>query len=420
MKPRSPWLSRPGPTCAVLGLALVVTRLLLLLGLDQWVHGVEFTGDVANHWSMVRDPFRLLVGHTTPYGQYPLLEALIARPLHAMTSASPFVVMRVTYLVYEALAAALLCYVVRKHAAEAPRGKLYLVLLLGPMGWLTSTVMAQDETIAGLALTLVVWLIASGRYRAAIVTGSLAVAAVKVFFILPLAAMVGFLPSPKPVQRVGLALAPVGGVYLVVVGAALARGEPLPFAGFIPRPDYGVNLWALAMVKGGWSPVSAAWVSGLSVLVAAGVVLVAARRAGPKSSDWTWWAGVCSALFLWTWGLFYHVNPEYYVLPVLGLLLLPLSPGRLVWIGFLSVCPWMVNLTFGLQRMVGSSGGLGERGLVSGWLSEPVLQGMHTLSALANSIVTILAALMATRLVKRYGQGKIEVGTVEMVRPRRS
>ncbi len=400
--------------CIAVGVGLVCTRVLLLVVLARWTGGVEFTGDVATHWSLVSNPAQLVVGHTERFGQYPpllpFLEAAIAAP--ASWFLPRFHALRVTYILYEGLASFFLCLAFRALGARgiSRLAVLGLLLALWPMGWMTSTVMAQDESIATCWLMLVYWLLATGRARAALLACSLGVVAAKVLLVLPLLALLGLLPGLRVRERLLLGLGPATAVHGAVVLASMARGAPLPMAGFIPRPDFGVNFWSLVMFRGGLPPTLAATVSALFAGTMLGYLLrLASRvpgtsRVGPgKDRGVRWQAGVTAASFLWSFALFYHVNPEYYLLPFYCLALAGWDLVPRSGIALASVTPWLVNLVFGATHLAGS-------GRVAHWpdvarsaLSAVATAGgvLHPASVLINSVVTLWLAVAATRRLSR-------------------
>jgi hypothetical protein len=270
--------------------AMLLTRLGLLAVLGRLVHGQEFTEDVHMLIGMARAPFEILMGDTLRYGQHPpllpLLEALVVIPLERFLS--DFYAIRLAFIVYETLAAwffwrALVILVPEigmRHRIEAA----FVIL---PMGWMTSTIMAQDEVIAASLLTGVFWLITDRHFAWALFLCGLSVVAGKIFLIVPLVALI---------------LQPPRAYYCYDAAGVRETSRPYEME---QHP---------AMVRS--------------------------------------YAALCASMLLWVFVLFYHVNPEYYVLVMPVVLLSSLRRKDLLPVVLLLTIPWAVNFFFGVRNAV--------------------------------------------------------------------
>jgi hypothetical protein len=342
---------------------VALSRLALLAVLARLVHGQEFTDDVQMLMGMARAPFELLAGITTHNGQHPpllgVLEAIVAWPLQRVLP--DFYAARLTFIAWETLTAAFFWAALSATVPEARvRRRLEAAFLLLPMGWMTSVVMSQDEVIAACFIAAVLWLAATHRSTAALVVCGVGVVAAKIFLAVPLLALVVALPEGRLWKRAAAGFAPVVAVYAWVSIAARIRGDAAPLADFAPEAAFGVNVWVWLSERYHITAEGARRWSGLMGLVG-GLAPVALLRLRGEPADPRRLAALFSAMLLWVFALFYHVNPEYYVMGSPAVLLAFSGWLELAPVALLLSVPWAVNFFFGVRNAMaaGSSGGKG-------------------------------------------------------------
>ncbi len=340
----------PQPADLREGLGLVglmaASRVTLLLLLGWLVKGKEFTDDVFMHMARVRAPFQMFTGVRTSH-QPPLLgvfEAPLAYPLQMFVS--DFYAIRITYLAYETLAAWFFWLALRAllpQARERRRAAAAFVLL--PIGWMTSVVMAQDEVVATAFLAAVLWLLATRRLWAALAVCSLAVLSAKIFMMIPLVALVLLLPVGNLVTRGLAAFVPIGLVYAWTLFALARQHQGAPLADFTPNADFGVNGWVLLPAI---PPATARTISS-ALAVVGGMVPLALAWLRPKTFDVRAAATLFGAMFFWVLFLFYHVNPDYYLIVYPALLLVLRSRTELALAAAMATAPYAVNFFYGVD-----------------------------------------------------------------------
>lgn len=371
--------------------AVLVTRLLLLLVVGALTHGREFTDDAPMLMGLARHPFEILSGITANYGQHPpflgVLEAIVALPARAVLP--DFYALRVAFAIWESIGAGFAWLALRALIPDVRvRRWAGVALVVLPIGWMTSVVMVQDEVIAATWVAAVVWLLATKRASAALVVAGAGVVAGKIFLGVPLLVLVLLLRVGSLVRRAALAFGPIVVVYGWVVTAALARGNDVPLLGFDPDAKFGVNLWVLLGVDAKTSR----RISEVLVLAAVlGVIGVFARSGLERTPRAV--TAVVAATLLWTYVAFYHVNPEYYVLLLVPVLVL--ARRRIEWVGvaLLFSIPWAVNVFYGIDNPTSHTG---EKARISKLITPYLAGGPHLwflVSVWACIVVTLGAAL---------------------------
>ncbi|MGQ0617945.1 MAG: hypothetical protein ACT4PW_13305 [Acidimicrobiia bacterium] len=377
------------------------SRLMLLAAVVAFTNSEEFTEDAPMLAGLALHPFDVLAGHTATYGQHPpflgLLVAVVFVPVRALTS--DFVALRLSFIVWEAVAAGLAVAAVDAVFDDPGRRRwARLGLLVLPMGWVTSTVMAQDEVIAAAFVAAALWLVAIERPRAALVVAGAGVLAGKIFLLVVVAVLVTGLRCATARRRAALALAPVVVLYGGCVAAAAARDQPLPLVSFDPDPFFGVNAWVEALARDLVSLSTARASSELLVAAVIGWLVWAARRRSrspePAAAQL---AAVMAAGLTWSWLLFFHVNPEYYVLLMVPALAVASGRRQRTVVVALATVPWAVNLFYAADHRVDQEG---AKARISDFVARAVPGDPHWwyLASLAACVaVTAWAAAVFTR-----------------------
>ncbi len=304
--------------------AVVVSRLLLLLVLDRVLGGREFADDAMMLLGMADAPLELLRGQTGRYGQHPPLLSLAlaaaTQPLRGMFT--DFVALRAGLVLYEALLVGFTALALQDLLPNTTHRRWTLLAVVAlPSGWMTSVVLAQDETFAAALAAATFWLAVRGRGWAALILAGVGVVAGKLFLGVSLMALVVVLPQGTLFSRACVGAAPVALVYGWVTLAAWLQGAPPPLVGFHPGAEFGINAWYWFAQSGVASVALRRW-SGLLVLVVVGVqvvwILRTLRRADVAAhvDRAALLAMLTVALFVWVFSLFYHITCVYYLLPV--------------------------------------------------------------------------------------------------------
>lgn len=329
------------------GLLLLALRLLMLVALWLLTGGHELSNDTSMHMGMVRHPLSVLLGTYPEYQQnpplLPFLETTIGYPLQLYLP--DFVSLRVVMIVYEALLGALFCQLlIVLRLGDRQRHLCLIGYLLLPMGWMTSVVMAQDEVIAATAFLLPLLLLATGRERGAILACGIGVIAGKLFIGLELLTLIALSSRRRLARNIAIGFAPIFIVYGLMTLHRLQHGLPLPLLGFRPDPIYGTTFWMLLRNHAGVSLRAVGPYSGLlalgASLVPAAVVLGRRGRGTVRPVDALTIALAANTSLLLFFSLFYHVNPEYFIM-TLPLLLATARDGIDAAGGVLvSIIPW--------------------------------------------------------------------------------
>lgn len=352
---------------AIFALSFALTRLALLAILAFAVKGQEFTNDVELHMALVREPFNQLLGlpysAPVPGAQAPLLglvEGIFAYPLQLFLS--DFYALRLTYIIYETLAALFFCLTLRTLFPQS-RARIWALLgfALMPMGWMTSVVMAQDEVISEFFLALVLWLFATERRKAAVFVCGLGVAAAKIFLVLPLLALILVLPQQGIMQRILIGFMPIAVIYGIGTVATLLRGSDIPLASFTPENEFSISIWNILVPQFNISLEVAKRSSSLLAFASAMLALFTFkwRRIIP---DPIATSALIAAMLLFAFLIFYHVNPEYYIIIVPALLIPFRAKIEVIVLSILLAIPWATNFFQGVNSAVQSQVAGGETG----------------------------------------------------------
>ena len=329
---------------------LVCSRLALLSFLLLMTHGHELGNDVSMHMAMVRSPFAVLLYKVPAYEQHPpflpFLESAIAFPLQ--TVFSDFVSIRVLMITYE-LGLGFIFYrlMTRLSLSSSRKGFCLCAFLLLPTGWMTTTVMGQDDSIGACGFLLPLLLYISSRKRLALLLAGVGVVAAKLFFILELICLVPLTTLSSSRQRAGnilesaaIGFAPIFLVYGAISIERLTHTQPLPLLGFRPDPYFGTNFWMVLQRDAGFNLHRMGTISGIVALAAAltpCLILYHRSERELSARDVLTCAAACLLLFF---SLFYHVEPEYFTIVMPVLILTAESSGDAVWLTLVAIVVW--------------------------------------------------------------------------------
>lgn len=308
---------------------LAGSRLALLIALRLITHGHELANDVSMHMDMVRSPLSVILYTIPAYEQHPpflpFLEAVIAYPLQRFTS--DFLAIRCLMISYE-IALGYIFYRLLQilSFSKLKRASCIVAFICLPTGWMTTTVMGQDDSIAACAFLLPLLFYVKDRKRIALLLAGIGVIAAKLFVILELINLIPLTRFQKKPRKLGqiikpalIGFSPIIAVYGIIAISRLKHAQPLPLLGFRPDPYFGTNFWMVLQRQAGINLHKVSALSGFIALLAATIpsVLLTLRRGGKVSHRDIILCTGCGTLLFFS--LFYHVEPEYFtiVMPVL-------------------------------------------------------------------------------------------------------
>lgn len=398
---------------------LVASRLLLLGLLMALTAGADpSAADTALHVEQAREPFRYLLGHASRGNMPPLLGSLLSVTLGPLLGVfSDGTALRLALIGWEAWIIALMVGLLRALSAfgASDRRRVLAAWILTPMAWMTSTIAGQDEVIATAWVVAALLFWSRGRWPWAALLAGLGVAAGKVFLVVLLAAMVALLPL-REALRCGV----VGGIpivlsYGIATWTALQHGGAAPMSGFRPQILFGTTPWTL-LDKWGLVGVDMARrasmiVVGFALATLLGDVVRRTWRGSPERSSpgATHLRNPTRALVsLWTaaiavvWLGFYHVNPEYYLLALPGLLLLQRGARQHLRLAALLAVPWVVNVAYAVDHRVKAGR---DDAITRIWPAFVPSDHVHSAALVMCAVVTAWLAVDAMRILRAELRG---------------
>ncbi len=349
---------------------IALSRGVLIAVLYKLTGGKQFTDDMF-HYAFLGDPWGIFTGQgDMPQSFPPLVPVviyLIGKPLSLFLG--EFAVLRVTYTIFELLAWVVMIDVLRKlHWNKRLLHFAGLIWMIAPILWLSDAVKMQEESISLLFMTLILWAVVQSKLRTAIVFASLGVVAAKIFFLIPLLALVVYPPVlsfRQYVIRGGVAAIPLVIVYGAVQIMTSAGSSVDSLSEFVPPIQQVTTFWALLAklgLLGETLPESAAIAKRYSAILAliAGLVPFAwmyLRRC--RFDNWYVLAALMGSMIMAVYSVFYHINPPYFVIivPILLVVFRPIVSTLWIVVGLSFV--WAINVTRGvaLARATGDSQG---------------------------------------------------------------
>ncbi len=325
---------------------LLVTRIGLLIALGALTHAREFTDDTVDHLPLIRQPLQILLAQSDARAQFPPLlpfvETALGYPVQMVLG--DFYAQRMTFILYEALAAALTWRVLVELFNPKVVTFFMWTWILGPMTWMTSAIMAQEEMISAVFMAAIILMVLGSRYNAAIALATFGVLGAKIYFLVPLFGLLVVHPRGWPI-----AVIPPAIVYGVETYFRFHNGFGLPLSGFEPPATMSVTFWTDSPHWFGVSYRAAKYLSMPMAFAAAMVPIVIVRP----------WCGRVSngrivhmliAMLLGVFAFFYYISPEYYVFVVCGLMLI-LSKWKYLLVTFVMFpMAWAVNFFYGVHN----------------------------------------------------------------------
>jgi hypothetical protein len=319
--------------------------------------------------------------------------------------------MRMTMCAIEVLAWPLIWWIIVNSAPGRARHLLAITYIAAPMCWISTVIMCQDESISLLFFAAIVVALLKSRLRLAICLCGIGVVVAKIYFLVPLVGLLG-IPANRSWKEwtwdAVTGWSPILAVYglqAVLVGQAGAAAAA--FERFFPSIENTVNLWALVERIFSVGDERARRLSAILALSLSMLPLLVMRRrgmpAGAKDQ-----IRLIVAMILWVYLSFYHVNPEYGLIVVPGILAImrPRVASLVLFVGF--TLPWVVNFFYGVRVGV-QRGDAGRAPFVEVYQAifsvEPSV--MQTISIVPVAVATLWLASVLTW--PRLGSGTAEV-----------
>jgi len=390
-------------------LALAAVRIGMMLAMGWLTGGRHFTDDWEQQLGFLDDPFQILLVHEGKGAPYypplqPLLTWLLATPFSGWLPT--FYTIRCFSIVGE-LAAWPLLWALIAHAVAAPRMQRLLALtyVLMPIGWVTTSVFAQEETLSLLFLSAVLLLAWTGRLRGAILLAGIAAVSAKIYFLIPLLALVmapPLRPARKLAGRIALAAAPIVVVYGIVTVRLWITGKSSALMQFTPHGVHSTSIWVLIRAWLGLSLETTKSVSMMTGLLAGLLPLAVAKLRNVRCEGITL-VRIVTAMMLFVYMWFYHCDPEYYLIVApFALLSLPPAGAIAAVVGGFSL-PFAINLFYAVERARHVQVVAGKTVFVNLYDRfipfDPAL--LHTLSVLALCAVSLWMTIWLTLRIAR-------------------
>ncbi len=390
-------------------IALLASRLVLLILLARLTGGRDFTDDSAIHLSMARNPLEVFCASNEDTAHFPPLLPVFESSLGWVLQQSfpPFYALRLLFIAFELVAFLLTWHSLQAFSRPVERRLLALLWIVMPMTWMTSVVMEQEEMLSAAFSAGIVLLVARGRVNWAIVACAVAAVAAKIFFLVPLLGLVAGLPIQPTralVRRVILAALPILIVYGIAIAVWTANGNGMALLSFTPPTKLSTSFWALLAKLAHMPDVTAKRLS-MPLALAGGLlplVLFKWKHMNhmPTPAELL---RLVAAMWLWVFALFYEISPEYYMMlvPVL-MVVLSLRLAAAVLGGMLPIA-WAINFFYGVEMATAPAAAERKAAFIRLYYSIfPVPPGiLHNVSLIVFSILSFWLAMHVTRQLLR-------------------
>ena len=330
--------------------ALLSVRLVQLGLLVRFTGGRRVTSDIDRWLQLAEAPWRSMFDPAM-HDCAPLVGIGLALPIRPWLGLLPDeVACRLGLVFWEIVAASFVLATLRVMRPQARSERVGIVMLwaLAPVTWMTSVVAAQDEVIVTAAMAAALYAWTRQRFVAAGVLAALATVGGKVFAVLMVASMFAAAPSRR-LRHIVMATVPIlglgyGGQWL----ASIVQGGSIPLWSFRPPIDFGSSAWTW-LVREQLVDVSLArGLSSLLCVLAVSWVIAGTRGGGgvPDDSEGQGLVSTWAAATLLVLLLFYHVNPEYYLMVIPAVFVSPYALRTRAFVVFALSVPWLVNISY--------------------------------------------------------------------------
>lgn len=407
------------------GMALLFSRVFIMWLMGVLVAERPFTDDWRGILSFIRQPSQILDTNVPTNRAYwpplsPYLFAVVGRPLQSL-GLSDYYTVRSTSIVYEVLAWPML-WLIAERLLHSPRklSAFAIAYIVAPTAIAATSLFGQDESIALCFILAASLLVLHRCYAAACLVCGLGAVCAKVYLLVPLVAiwlgadanlrafilrgLTGLLPS---VILYGYVL--IGnrlGLDTVNQEVAATSGSLVDFT---PDSVHSVSMWALPM---NLLDLPADWVryvsGGLALLGSVGYVFAFRVRRGLSGLPLVI---AMNAMLLLVMLLFYHCDPEYYLM-VLGVVIACTS-NLTRWLAAVLLLSFVfaVNFFYGVDFYKENGGSAGKKIFVDIYDKifldlSPTVPHMVSLALVIAVNLWLLSALTLRLRALRYASRK--------------
>jgi hypothetical protein len=392
----------------------ILLRSGLLVALYMLSHGAEFTSDTWVY-NLGLHPLSVITFATDAslYSQPPLFPIALA-PLAIILSriTNEFLASRISYTIIEFTMFITMAILLVRSDEIKPKAKraIMTILAISPLGFMTGTVMRQEEAIVALFTVITLLLVRSGRIKWASLVVTLGVFTGKIIFGLVFIALLMVARNKRQVFYWGVIPTIIlAGLYSLT--GYLITGKA-PFLGFAPTAvQFCSSTFRFILYYIWMTGPFMKWLS-LGLLAMAFVILWPFLSKAKLDDFPISLLLVFCILFL----IFYHVNAEYYIFALPLLALIPYLPqfrfSRLAFntLHFIfGVVSWGYGIVSGIRiYSEGSSVGSYSKDVALGYYNKylgfiPML-GFEQILLLATFLVILgIAVISLLHLKRRQG-----------------
>lgn len=395
-----------------LGVALIggLCHAVLIFALGVFTRGADFSDDIGFFLHFAQEPMQILTGTGDIYPMFPPLMPLALSIFYKPYSIffEDFYAIRLVSVTFETMALFVIWLSVFDRIVDAKK-RLFLAvcLIASPVGWMSTSLFSQDESISMLFMALTVFCIMRGRLASAAFVSGLGIICAKVYFLVPFVGICAIVSTNSSLLR-GIRVCLIGALPCVSIYLLQAYFRHVngfsgdTFASFAPRLENSINIWALVDYFHSVDPHVAKRVSGILALCCSMYVPVRRFFRGESYSEKQMIALLCGML-TWVYASFYHVNPEYFIIiaPCL-IFILEAKWFAVVYVVGLSV-PWATNIFFGINNAIASGVDVGAKAKLAAIYSTlfPIPASIMFLVSLGLGalILFVLAIHLSSRFV---------------------
>lgn len=343
-------------------LALFIIFRIFLIGFEYRVTGgSEFAMDKWN-FTLGLEPFSVLTfeNDKSGYSQpplYPLAIAPFAIPLNAICG--DFLAPRITYTILELIAFLIMILFLAKSYFLKNSNKFYILLILcfSPLGFMTGSVMKQEEAIVMVftAAVLLAWRLGSVRLMA--ILTFLGIITAKILFGVVFLALLMLDKNKRQVILWGLIPSVLFLTIYSIIGFIITG--TIPFIDFSPETvKFCSTIYSLLLKYTSVSAPAMKWPSLL--LTSAGAAIIWFYK---KDSSYNDFPLLMTISFCVLYLFFYHVNTEYHIffLPLLAYIPFCITERSkrltIILVHFiLAIATWGYGIAFGLRNYAEGAG----------------------------------------------------------------
>jgi len=390
-------------------LALAAVRIGVMLAIGWVTGGRHFTDDWRFLMGFIEDPFQILLargGEGVPYRPplEPIVDFLFGYPFARFLPS--FYSVRCASILQELVAWPIIWRLLTTGVSTLENQRLLaLTYVLMPVGWATTSLFAEEEPLSLMLLAAIMLLVLKNRYRSAILVAGIGVVTAKVYFLIPLLALIAG-PRTASLKELGrrlvLGATPIMLVYGIVQFALFRQNKPAPLLEFTPHGVHSTSIWVLIRAWLDLSLVGTKYISMVTGLCAGLIPLVVARIRRVRCEGMTLVRiMVAMQLFVYMW--FYHCDPEYYLIIVPGLLISypPVAAAATALVGL--AIPYAINLFYGVAR-AGDAGSEAGKMVIARLYQRFIPLDpdvMHTVSLLALCGLSLVLTIWLTARIAR-------------------